>query len=136
MSTEENKAVARRFYEIVASGDARGAGEIVAEDYVNHNAIAGQNPGLEGYKNTVADLAAAFADLRFTIEDQVAEGDKVASRYTASGTHIGEFMGASPTNQSVSWSALVIQRVLDGKIQESWLYMDQLGLRKQLGLAT
>ncbi len=127
------KGVVRKFYEIIESGDVDAADKVVAEDYVNHNAIPGQTQGLEGYKKAVAALGTAFADLQYTVEDQIAEGDKVASRITVRGTHKGEFLGVAGTGKTVTWSALVLQRVADGKVQESWLQWDQLGLLKQLG---
>ena len=133
---EKNKNVVRRFYEALSTGDASGPNESVAIDYLNHNAIPGQKPGLEGFKETIASIRRAFPDLRFTIDDQVAEGDRVATRYTVYGTHRGEFMGVAATGKPVSWTALVLQRIADDKIQESWLQWDQLGLLQQLGEVT
>jgi steroid delta-isomerase-like uncharacterized protein len=126
------KGTVRKFYNILSNGDLDAADDVVAADYVNHNAIPGQTQGLEGYKLAVKSLRAAFPDLHFTIEDQVAEGDKVASRYTVQGTHKGEFLGVAASGKKVAWSAMVLQRVADGKVQESWLQWDQLGLLKQL----
>jgi steroid delta-isomerase-like uncharacterized protein len=133
MSTEENKAVARKFYEIFETGDLAAADEIVATDYVNHNAIPGQTPGLEGYKAVVTALRASLPDIKYTIEDQVAEGDKVVTRYTGRGTHQGEFFGIAATGKPLTMTGLVLQRVVGGKIQESWLELDMLGLMQQMG---
>lgn len=127
------KSIVRKFYEILSTGDLDAADKVVAADYVNHNAVPGQTQGLEGYKQAVTSLRTAFADLSFTIEDQVAEGEKVASRYLVRGTHKGEFLGIAATGKTVAWSAQVLQRVADGKVQESWLQWDQLALLKQLG---
>jgi steroid delta-isomerase-like uncharacterized protein len=132
--SEENKAIARQFYGILESGNLSAADEVVATDYVNRNAIPGQTSGLEGFKEAVTMLQTAFPDLQITIEDQIAEGDKVATRYTIRGTHQGEFMGIAATGKPVTWTALVLQRVVSGKIQESWLQWDQLGLTQQLGV--
>ena len=128
-----NKSIVRKFYATLSSGDLDAADKVVASDYVNHNAIPGQTAGLKGFKEGVSSLRAAFPDLQFTIEDQIAEGDKVATRYTVRGTHQGEFMGVAATGKPVTWSALVIQRIAGGKVQESWLQWDQLGLMQQLG---
>ena len=92
-----------------------------------------KDEGMEGFKQAIASLRKAFPDLEVTIEDQVAEGDKVASRYSVRGTHKGAFLGVEATGKTVTWSAQVHQRVADGKVQESWLEWDQLGLLKQLG---
>lgn len=127
------KGIVKKFYEILSSGDLDGADKVVAADYVNHNAIPDQTLGLEGFKQAVTGLQEAFSDLQFTIDDQIAEGDKVASRYTVRGTHKGEFLGMAGTGKTVTWSAMVLQRVADGKVQESWLQWDQLGLMEQLG---
>jgi steroid delta-isomerase-like uncharacterized protein len=131
--SHHNKSIVRKFYETLASGDLDAADKVVASDYVNHSAIPGQAAGLQGFKEAVSSLRAVFPDLQFTIEDQIAEGDKVATRYTVRGTHQGEFMGVAATGKPVTWSALVIQRVVGGKVQESWLQWDQLGLLQQLG---
>ncbi|UCH26260.1 MAG: ester cyclase [Trueperaceae bacterium] len=133
MSLENNKAVARQFYRILETGDISMADEIVAADYVNHNAIPGQKAGLEGYKDVVRSLRTSLPDIRYTIEDQVAEGDKVVTRYTAKGTHQGEFLGVAATGKPITMTALVLQRVVDGKIQESWLELDMLSVLRQMG---
>jgi steroid delta-isomerase-like uncharacterized protein len=131
--SHHNKSIVRKFYESLSSGDLDLADKVVASDYVNHNAIPGQPLGLQGFKEAISSLLTTFPDLQFTIEDQIAEGDKVATRYTVSGTHQGEFLGVAATGKPVSWSALVIQRVAGGKVQESWLQWDRLGLMQQLG---
>ncbi len=129
----ENKAIARKFYEILDTGDISKADQVVATNYVNHNAIPGQAQGLEGFKQAVNLIHKAFLDIQITIEDQIAEGDKVATRYTVRGTHQGEFLGIAATGKPATWTALVLQRVVGGKIQDSWLQWDQSGLMQQLG---
>ena len=131
--SEENKAIVRQFYEFFETGDLRVADEIVATDYVNHMALPGQTPGLEGYKELGTIFQTGFPDIQFTIEDQIAEGDKVATRYTARGTHQGDFLGIAATGKPLTWTALVLQRVVSGKVQESWLEWDLLGPMQQMG---
>ena len=100
---EENKKLVRRFYEtIVRDKDLSIANEFVAENAIDHNQfLPGQSQGPEGTKQVYSKVFEAFPDLQVTIEDQIAEGDKVVSRLTMSGTHKGEFMGVPPTNKFV-----------------------------------
>ncbi len=133
MSLEENKAIARQFYKLIETGDLDLADEVVAEDYVNHNALPGQTSGLAGYKEAISALRASLPDIQYTIDDQIAEGDKVLTRYRATGTHQGEFLGVPASGKPLTFRALVLQRVVNGKIQESWLEMDMLGLMQQMG---
>jgi len=134
MSTEANKRILRRFFEeLFNTGDLSIADEIVALDYVNHNTIPGEPSGREGLKAFVTLLRTAFPDIRFTIDDQLAEGDKVAPRLHFTGTHRGEFAGVPATGKPVTATAINLQRVADGQIQETWLDWDALGLMQQLG---
>ena len=133
MSLEENKAIARQFYKLIETGDLDLADKVVAEDYVNHNAIPGQTLGLAGYKEAISALRTSVPDIQYTIDDQIAEGDKVLTRYRATGTHQGEFLGVAASGKTLTFRALVLQRVVNGKIQESWLEMDMLGLMQQMG---
>src|SRR3712207_886963 len=114
MSTEENKALLRRFFEdLFMQGDLAIADEIVAASYVNHNPMPGETPGREGLKQFVTMLRTAFPDAAWTIEDQVAEGEKVVTRFTVTGTHQAEFAGIPATGKSVRGTALNIHRVAD-----------------------
>ncbi len=124
--SEENKAVVRRFAEeVMTNKNLAAADEIVAEDYVELDPMPGQEQGREGFKQFLGTtLFAAFPDLQWTIEELIAEEDKVVSRATCSGTHRGEFMGIPPTHRSVAASAWVIDRIVDGKMQESRLLID------------
>jgi predicted ester cyclase len=98
MSTEENIAVVRRFLEARAKGDLNAMDEVMAPDFVNHTLAPGQQPEREGYKRQVAEFVTAFSDVRFVIEDQVAQGDKVVSRISGRGTYDRkEIMGVAPT---------------------------------------
>ncbi len=136
MSSEENKAIARRWSEeLWSKGELAVADEIVAPNYVRHDP---GDPfiveGSEGVKRLVGGARSLMPDLHITIEDVIAEGDKVVSRYTATGTVTGEFMGRAFTGKETRATAIQIFRIVDGKIVESWANRDDLGLAQQLGL--
>jgi steroid delta-isomerase-like uncharacterized protein len=132
--SDENKAVARRFLEIFGSGELDALDEVVAPDAVDHDPY---NPhadeGLEGAKRTIAMYREAFPDLSFQIDDQIAEGDKVVTRWTGTGTHEGALMGVEPTGNRSSTTGIGIDRIEDGKIVESWGNWDTLGLMQSIG---
>ena len=135
MSAEENKAIVRRWTEEgFGEGNLAVADEVGATDFINHNPVAGQQPGREGLKAAVAMLRGAFPDLRVQIENLISEGDKVALRDTISGTHLGSFAGIPPTGEQVEVARIAIFRVVDGKIVEHWANTDMLGLMRQLGV--
>jgi predicted ester cyclase len=132
MSTEENKAVARRFLnEIFNKGNFDYADEVYDENVIAHTPF-GDIKGRDGLKQFNM-LIKAFPDIVMTIEDQVAEGDKVVNRFTFTGTHEGEFMGIAPTGKSFKFSGINIQVIVDGKFIEGWSVMDILSLYQQLG---
>jgi serine phosphatase RsbU (regulator of sigma subunit)/predicted ester cyclase len=121
MSAEENMALARRFLEARGKGDLDAVDEMMAPDFVDHTLAPGQEPDREGYKRQVAEYAAAFSDLTYTIEDQVAGADKVVTRFTISGTHDRrELMGVAPTGREDTYIAIAIHRIAGGKIAEEW----------------
>ena len=91
------------------------------------------SPSLAGFKRDLAVMRESFPDARFTIEDIVAEGDKLADRYTISGTHVRPFLGIAATGRHVRLSGITIVRIAGGKIAERWAVTDQLGLLRQLG---
>ena len=131
MSTEANKSIIRRrVEEIWNQGDLAIADELIADDYLSN----GQTIGREGYKQFVAGVRAAFPDLRLTLDDLVAEGDRVAVRYTGRGTHAGAFMGIPPTGKRVTFTGIDLFRIAHGRMAEEWLMFDQLGLLRQLGV--
>lgn len=136
MSTEENKAPSRRSgEEIFNSGNLDVADELYAPDYVLHNPSLPEDlHGPESLKQYAAMPRAAFPDARVTVEDQVAEGDKVVDRWTATGTHTGEFLGIPPTNRRFEISGITISRFSGGKIVEDWYQGDDLGMMQQLGV--
>jgi steroid delta-isomerase-like uncharacterized protein len=128
-------ASARRFFdEVFSEGRLELVDELFATEYVGHpSGNEEPNRGPEGVKEYVAGLRGAASDLKITIEDQIAEGDKVATRWTARGTHDGELMGIAPTGRPVSVTGITIQHLRDGKVVESWTNWDGMGLLQQLG---
>lgn len=135
MSVEANKAVIGRFFEdIFNQGHLDVADEIVAANYVNHNPAPGETPGVAGLKQFVTTLRTAFPNLHFTIDDLIAEADKVTTRWTVTGTHQEEFAGIPATGKPVTVTAINIHRIVDGKVQEGWLNWDALGMMQQLGV--
>jgi steroid delta-isomerase-like uncharacterized protein len=135
MSTEENKALARRFVaEVMNAGNLEAADQFIAPNLVVHNPVPGQAPGREGCKQTLATLRNAFPDLHFTIEDLLADGDKVMIRSTYRGTHRGELLGFPPTGEPVAVMGIDLLRIADGQIVEHWGTYDQMEMLHQLGV--
>ena len=136
MSTEENKAMLRsNCEEALSKGDLAVADENMATNYVYHGSGGQEFKGPEGFKQLVTMLRTAFPDLHVTIEDMVAEGDKVAHRLTLRGTHKGDFMGMAPTGKQVTATVITISRFVGGKEVEAWSSMDLLGMMQQMGVA-
>jgi steroid delta-isomerase-like uncharacterized protein len=134
MSTEQNKAIVRRvFEEIVNKGNMSAADELLAADYVNHDMPA-PVPGVEGFKLIIGMFRTAFPDITVTLDDALAEGDRVVTRGVFTGTHKGEFMGIPATGKKVAVKYLDIWRLENGKCKENWVQMDMLGLMQQLGV--
>jgi steroid delta-isomerase-like uncharacterized protein len=135
VSVEENKAVARRWFEdLFNAGNLEVADEITASDHVNHDPTLPDIPtGPEGQKQVVNLYRGAFTNAHISVEDQLAEGDRVATRWTGSGTHQGELMGVAPTGNQVTITGITINRVSGGKIAESWTNYDALGMMQQIG---
>ena len=133
MSTEENKRLYRQFVATLNSGDIDAAGAFFADDYVEHSAAPGLPPGAEGVKIVFRMFRAAFPDVVFTIEDLVAESDKVATLVTGTGTHQGPFMEIEATGRHATWSAFGINRYEEGRIKEHWGLPDIMGIMRQLG---
>jgi|SRR5579864_3121652 len=132
MSTEENKSVVRRYYdEVWNSGDFSAAEAIIAPNYLYHGMP--EMHGLSGLKEMFTGAHTSFPDLHFTIEELIAEGDKVVSRWQAVGTNEGEFMGIPATGKKVLVAGVVISRLVDGKVAEEWESWDELGALRQLG---
>jgi steroid delta-isomerase-like uncharacterized protein len=134
MSTESNKAVVQRFREALDAGDLEGAMAVFAPDAVVHMSSAPEPLSMEGFKQLGQLLLSAFTGSATTVEDMLAEGDKVISRLTFRGAHTGDLMGIPPTGKSVAISEIIIDRLADGKIVESWRLFDQMGMMQQMGL--
>jgi steroid delta-isomerase-like uncharacterized protein len=134
--SEENKAQVRRLLE---EGFSQGHTEVVDQvfnpDFVCYdpNSESGEVRGSETIKGEIEYFRNAIPDLTYTIEDQIAEGDKVVTRYTASGTHQGEFFGVGATGEWITMSGIIVDRLEDGKMVEEWPEYDLLGVMRQLG---
>jgi len=141
MSAEENKAKVRAFYEkAVNKGDLTAVDELVGFTEIAHysGGAVGQNTP-ESVKKWVADLRAAFPNIRVTVEDLISEGDKAVNRVTYRGTHTGEWNDPVwgrilPTGKQIAWSAIAINRFAGGKSVEAWDLMDDSGFWRQLGV--
>jgi predicted ester cyclase len=135
MATEENKALLRRFIELWNTGNVTAADEFVNTGLADHTLLPGLPPGLAGFKLMVSGFRAAFPNLRISIDDLIAQGDKAAARVTFRGTQHGEFQGIPPTGKSFTMGAIGILRFKNGEVVEHWATLDQLGLLTQLGVA-
>jgi steroid delta-isomerase-like uncharacterized protein len=135
MTTEQNKAIARRWTEeLWGRGDLSVADEIIAPEYERHDPgdpFPARGP--EDVKRIVTMLRGMLPDLTLTIEATVAEGDLVVSRYTATATDTRGYMGMPPTGRTIRTAAMQMFRIVDGRIVESWAVRDDLGTLRQLG---
>jgi steroid delta-isomerase-like uncharacterized protein len=135
LGTGENADVVRRFVdEVITRGAIDAAEKFVWEDVVEQVPLPGQGPGLEGLKDILRAMRAGFPDLEFSIQEQISEGDKVASRFEWTGTHRGEFLGVPATGRQVKVWGMVIDRLEAGRIKDTRIIMDTLGLMAQLGV--
>lgn len=134
MGPEDNKAIARRLIEALNRGDIDGVAQHFAPDYVDHALPPGSPPGPEGFKQFFGLLRKAFPDFRYTLEDEVAEGDMLVHRLTGHGTMKGEFQGMPPTGKHAEWSEMHLARISNGKVMEHWAVVDQLDMLQKLGL--
>jgi len=135
MSAEKNKALLRRIFEEVwGAGNLDNIDEYYAADVVNHSAPPDLLPGREGFKVYAGMLTSAFSDADLTIEDQVAEGDRVVTRWSSKSIHTGEFFGIPATGKQVTVTGIGIDRIAGGKVVESWGEYDSMGLMQQLGV--
>jgi steroid delta-isomerase-like uncharacterized protein len=135
MSIESNKATARRIYsEVWSKGDMDAAREIFKSDYVDHGALPGSPPGIDGLKELVGTFRSAFPDFHITVEDQIAEDNFVAGRWIMHGTHQGVLFGIPPTGKEVTVTGISVLRFEDGKVAEDSPIWDTLGMMRQLGV--
>ena len=134
MSTDENKAVVRRFIEEGINGRRLEViDEAFAPDFVWHGGAFGEVQGLETFKQAIGPFFAAFPDLSVSLESLTAEDDRVAARFGVQATHEGEFMGVAPTGRRVTWAGHPLYRFEDGRIVEEWFFEDHVSLLRQLG---
>jgi steroid delta-isomerase-like uncharacterized protein len=132
--TQDNATIVRRFAkEVISQGDIDSAAQFAWEDMVEQVPFPGQGPGLEGLKDILRTMRLAFPDLDFSIKEQITEGNKVASRFEWTGTHRAEFLGVPATGRQVRVWGVVIDRLEQGRIKDTRIIMDTLGLMMQLG---
>lgn len=134
MSTEQNKALNRKWAELLNAKDLDGALALLSPNFVEHSSMPGLPGGIEGVRMFFSMLIAAFPDFHGTILDQLADGDKVADRVSVEATHTGPFMGIPATGKRVKFTFMDINRYADGKFVEHWGEVDNLGLMQQLGV--
>ena len=133
---QDNSAIVRRFIEeTINQGQIDSAAQFVWENMVEQVPFPGQGPGLEGLKDVLRGMRAGFPDLHFSVEEQIAEGDKVVTRFEWTGTHQGEFLGVAATGRPVKVWGMVIDRLESGRIKDTRIIMDALGLMMQLGVS-
>jgi steroid delta-isomerase-like uncharacterized protein len=132
---QDNSEIVRGFIEeTINEGQIDLASRFVWEDVVEQVPFPGQGPGVEGLKDVLRGLRAAFPDMHWSIEEQIAEGDKVVTRFEWTGTHHGEFFGVPATGRLVKVWGMVIDRLEEGRIKETRIIMDALGMMMQLGV--
>jgi steroid delta-isomerase-like uncharacterized protein len=131
--SESNKQVSRRFTELFSTDDGSFADEVLAPDVVFHGLAGGDLRGIEATKGFIAAYRAAFPDALSSVEDQVAEGDKVVTRWRARGTHAGPLGELPATGRAFDVGGITIERFAGGRIAEVWVARDELGLMRQLG---
>jgi steroid delta-isomerase-like uncharacterized protein len=134
MTPEENKLFMRRFVEeTINRRNLDALNELVAENFVEQVPFPGQGPGRDGLRYAIGMFLSAFPDIQWIVDKQIAEGEKVVSRFTWTGTHRGEFLGIPPKGKRVKVWGVVMDVVRDGMLSESRIIMDTMGLLQQLG---
>ncbi|HKY54457.1 MAG TPA: ester cyclase [Anaerolineales bacterium] len=134
--SNENKVLARRWWEALDKGKALDiVEEVYAPDYVLHDpSFPEPVKGIQGVRDFVSSIVAAFPDARYTIENLIAEGDMVVQHVTTRGTHQGEFQGVPATGKPITVQVMVISRIANGRIVEEWQLFDALGMMQQMGV--
>jgi len=131
---DENKKLYLRLAdEVLTNKNLALADDLIAADFREHVGGEARRVGIEGFKAARLRRNAAFPDWKVTVDDVIAEGDKVVARATGQGTHLGEYMGIPPTGRRIKVSWIAIYRIAEGKLAEHWQQIDELGLRQQLG---
>jgi steroid delta-isomerase-like uncharacterized protein len=132
-----NKALVRAYFAAIDSGDAAIIATFLAPDYVEHaSAFPNLRPGVDGVHDVFRLSNIAFTNFKHVIEDQVAEGDRVVTRVTATGDHVGDYWGVAATGKTVSMEGIAIHRIADGKIAEHWGKSDLYGLLQRMKAPT
>jgi predicted ester cyclase len=132
--SEQNKMIALRWVDdMCGKRDLAAGDEIFSPDIVDHNPVPNQAPGVEGQKQVLRELWAAFPDFHTQADEILSEGDRVVVRWSSYGTHQGEYYGVSPTGKRITYTGIDIIRIADGKIVERWGVSDDFGLFQQLG---
>ncbi len=133
MSAENKELIRRLFDEALNKHNPAAADPFVAANYVGH--LGGQEvSGLDGWKQFISGYFTAFPDAHYTVEEMVAEGDRVVTRWTGRGTHKGDLMGIAPTGRQVTVPGMGVSRIAGGKVVEEWEFWDALGMFQQLGV--
>ena len=131
----DHAATARRLYDLLSSGDVDGFGDLLADDFIEHEAIPGLAPSKDGVKTFFRMQIAAFPDLRLAVEDVVADGAKVVARVRYTGTQLGEFQGMPATGKAVDIQLIDIFAFADdGRVREHWGVLDLMTMMQQLGV--
>ncbi len=131
---ESRKIISYFIEEVINNKNLDAANEIVSEDFIEQIPFPGQTPGREGLKFALNSMFTGFPDMKWTVQEQIAEGENVVTRFTWTGTHQGEFMGIPPTNKQVEVWGIVIDVVRNNIFCESRIIMDNIGLLGQLGV--
>jgi steroid delta-isomerase-like uncharacterized protein len=132
--SEQNAMVVRQMVDRVLNGrDLAALDQFVAEDFVELDPFPGQGEGREGLRGVMAGLLATFPDMKWRVEEQVSEGDKVVTRFAWTGTHSADFAGVPASGRAVSVKGVVIDRLRDGLLVDSRMLSDDLGMMRQLG---
>lgn len=130
---EQNKAIAQQYIEAINVDNFETLRELLLPEFVDHAGVDDLPRGMEGVEEAHRMLRTGFPDVRFTIDQLVSEGDKVAMIASGRGTHKGDFIGLAPTGNRVSWVGLRCFRIVNGRIAEGWSQFDQLGILQQIG---
>ncbi|MPZ24216.1 MAG: hypothetical protein GEU28_11900 [Dehalococcoidia bacterium] len=131
--TEDNKAMILRFEEAFAANDQQTLRDLLAEDVVDHTPAPGAAQGREGFVQFVDTLHRAFQDMNQNVDDVIAEGDAVLTRWSVTGRHSGDFLGLRASNKTVSISGLTLYKVRGGRVAETWNHFDTLDMMQQIG---
>jgi len=135
MELEANKKFMNYFIEeVINNKNLDAANDLVAEDFIEEIPFPGQGPGRAGLKFALQSMFTGFPDMTWTVQEQIAEGEKVVTRFTWTGTHKGDFMGIPPTEKTVEVWGVVIDVVRNGLFAESRIIMDTVSLLQQLGI--